>query len=162
MVNKIGIDVGGVIIDRLNDNTDTSFFTDRYLETTAVSNAFEAIKLLNKRFNGESYLVSKCGIKTMEKTKHWLLYHDFYHITRISPDHANFCLTRAEKAPICERLELTHFIDDRLEVLGYIKDIVPNLYLFNPSQKEMKKYSQFLKLVTVVYNWEGVLDKITI
>ncbi|MBA3679436.1 hypothetical protein H0W80_04625, partial [Candidatus Saccharibacteria bacterium] len=47
----LGVDVGGVIIDRVNDNTDTSFFGDNYLSTTAVSDVFEALaELVQARF----------------------------------------------------------------------------------------------------------------
>ena len=39
MTEKLGVDIGGVIIDRANDRTDTSFFGGNYLETTAVPGA---------------------------------------------------------------------------------------------------------------------------
>jgi len=37
----LGVDIGGVIIDRINDGTDTSFFGDNYLRTTAYSSTPE-------------------------------------------------------------------------------------------------------------------------
>jgi len=31
----LGVDIGGVIMDKANDSTDTSFFSENFLETTA-------------------------------------------------------------------------------------------------------------------------------
>jgi hypothetical protein len=45
MVSTIGIDIGGVIIDRTNDKADTSFFGPNYLATTAVPAVFNALRL---------------------------------------------------------------------------------------------------------------------
>ncbi|HJZ19149.1 MAG TPA: hypothetical protein VJ208_03525 [Candidatus Nanoarchaeia archaeon] len=37
----LGVDIGGVIIDRVrNDGTDTAFKSKRYLETTAIPGVF--------------------------------------------------------------------------------------------------------------------------
>ena len=83
-MDTIGIDVGGVIIDRANDNTDTSFFSGNYLQSRPVEGAIEAIaRLVKERFNGNAYIVSKCGSKTEAKTKHWLKHHNVYEITGI-------------------------------------------------------------------------------
>ena len=73
----LGVDIGGVIIDKANDNTDTSLFGNNYLNTTAVKDAFMSLKELNIRFGGEVCIVSKCGSNTERKTKEWLQHHDF-------------------------------------------------------------------------------------
>lgn len=72
MQPKIGIDVGGVIIDRVrNDGTDTSFLSDNYLATSAVPGAFEHITRLVDHFGAEHvFVVSKCGTKVEDKTRH--------------------------------------------------------------------------------------------
>ena len=41
----LGLDVGGVIIDRASEDSDTSFFGDRPMETPAVSDAVEVLRL---------------------------------------------------------------------------------------------------------------------
>jgi hypothetical protein len=43
-----------------------------------------------------------------------------------------FCLKRPEKAVHCRELQITHFIDDRTDVLEAMLGVVPNLYLFGP------------------------------
>ena len=154
--NILGVDVGGVIIDRVNDDTDTSFFSDNYLATTAVPGAFDALaRLAAGRFAGQVFLVSKCGARVEAKTREWLAHHDFHARTGIPAGHLHFCRRRRDKAGICERLGVTHFIDDRLEVLGYLES-VPNLYLFRPEKREMKRHARHLVHVQIVDGWDAV------
>ena len=157
MTERLGVDIGGVLIDRINDDTDTSFFGDNYLKTTAVPNAFEAIKrLAGERFGDEIYLVSKCGPSIERKSREWLAHHDFHAATGVPPERLNFCRRRQDKAPICESLGLTHFIDDRLEVLSYLKT-VPHLFLFMPTPAEVERYARHLDRVRRVESWDEVL-----
>lgn len=157
MTEKFGVDVGGVIVDRINDNTDTSFFSDNYLATTAVPGAFDALaRLVAGRFGDQVFIVSKCGSRVEAKTREWLAHHDFYTRTGIAAEHLHFCRRRPDKAGICERLGITHFIDDRLEVLGYL-GTVPDLYLFQPDRREMKRHERHLSRVQVVQSWDEVM-----
>jgi hypothetical protein len=158
---KLGIDVGGVIIDRINDKTDTSFFGHNYLATTACPDAFECIrKLTREHFGIENvYLVSKAREKTEKRTKEWLVHHKFYDITGIKPENVYVCRDRDGKAPICKDLGITYFIDDRLEVLGYLTT-VENLYLFQGRSKEIEKHKEHLERVVKVDNWRDVTSKI--
>lgn len=152
----LGVDIGGVIIDRVNDGTDTSFFSENYLRTTAVPEAFTALnELVKKRFDENVYLVSKCGKKVSEKTLAWLAHHSFYDLTGIKQDHVYFCRERHEKANICEKLGITHFVDDRLEVLGNL-NTVGELYLFQPRTDEVRKFAQHLNRVKLVKSWQQI------
>ncbi|HVY84642.1 MAG TPA: hypothetical protein VG943_05890, partial [Caulobacterales bacterium] len=57
----LGIDIGGVIIRRFGDRSDTSFQKD-FLKTPAVEGALETIRhLVDRRFGPRVHLVSKCG-----------------------------------------------------------------------------------------------------
>lgn len=153
---KLGVDIGGVIIDRANDGTDTSFFSENYLKTTAVIDAFVVLKkLVEIRFGEEVYLVSKCGKNVAGKTLRWFDHHDFYTLTGIQKDHVHFCRERYQKAGICEELDITHFIDDKLEVLSYLTS-VRSLYLFQPVPTEVQRFTRFLDRVTQVNSWEEV------
>lgn len=153
----LGVDVGGVITDPVNDDTDKSFLGPDYLGTTAVPGAFEALRELRVRLNGLVYVVSKCKLKTELKTRRWLAHHRFYDVTGISPANVFYCRERHEKAPICEDIGATHFIDDRLEVLGYLTT-VPNKILFRPKEKEVEANSQHLPSVTRVESWAEALQ----
>lgn len=151
----LGVDIGGVIIDRANDQTDTSFFSENYLKTTPVPGAFETLKQLAEVRFGSVYLVSKCGRNTQRKTLEWLEYNDFPKLTGIPLERARFCRERHEKAGICEGLGITHFIDDRLEVLGYLASVSERI-LFRPDAKEVQRFEQHLGSVMQADSWEDV------
>lgn len=155
----LGVDIGGVIIDRINNGTDTSFFSDNYLQTTAVPGVFDALRqLVEKRFSDKVFLVSKCGQRVQDKTLHWLDHHRFYDLTGIGREHVHFCRERHEKAGICEELGITHFIDDRLEVLGNLTT-VGTLYLFQPRLDEVRQFARFLNRVKQVNSWQEILKR---
>lgn len=126
----LGLDVGGVIIDRVGEGTDTSFFGDRPLDTPAVAGAVESVALLvSTVFAGRVHLVSKAGPRTATRTRDWLDHVGFHRRTGLPPDQVHFVRDRADKAPICARLGITHFVDDRLDVLRALA-FVPWRYLF--------------------------------
>lgn len=153
----IGIDVGGVIMDRANDDTDTSFFSDNFLKTTSMPYTVETVKrLIDLKFGERAYIVSKCGKNIQDKTMRWLEHHRFYERTGLRPEHVHFCRKREGKAGICKELGITHFIDDRLEVLGYLIPYVEHLYLFHPGEDEVNKFRHHLPRVQRVENWREV------
>lgn len=161
MNDTFGVDIGGVLIDRANNGSDTSFFSQRFLETTAVPGAFAALALLaRERFGGRVHLVSKCGARTEERTKLWLAHHDFEAITGIGPTHLHFCRERRDKAPICAALGVTHFVDDRLEVLSYLPTM-RRRYLLNAIESEVAKHARFLPDVTRVAHWRDIVTALT-
>ena len=156
----LGVDVGGVIIDRANDAMDTSFFANDYLQATAVVGAFDALRRLAKeRFEGRVFLVSKCGPKTEGRTRLWLPHHGFYEHVGIPPEHVRFCRERREKAPICEELGVTHFVDDKLEVLSYLESVT-HRFLFNPVEREVTKFVRHLPRVRRVESWSEILKEL--
>ncbi|MDA2922490.1 hypothetical protein MYX07_04470 [Patescibacteria group bacterium AH-259-L07] len=153
----LGVDIGGVIIDRVNDGTDTSLFSDNYLRTTAVPGVFDALhELVEKRFGDKVCLVSTCGQRVQDKTLHWLDHHCFYDLTGIGRDCVHFCRERHEKAGICENLCITHFVDDHLEILGNLTT-VGTLYLFQPRLNEVRRFARFLNRVKQVNTWDEIL-----
>ncbi|GAA4570717.1 hypothetical protein GCM10023176_29910 [Micromonospora coerulea] len=95
-----------------------------------------------------------CRIEHMRRlrTRHWLAHHDFHRRTGIGPERLRFCRTRPEKGPIAARLGLTHFVDDRLEVLGYL-DTVGHRYLFRPRPDEVTAHAAHLAGVHRVESW---------
>ena len=155
---SLGVDIGGVIIDRVNDITDTSFFGDNYLQTRAVRGAFEALNLLRRKFSKNIYLVSKCGMVIQQKTIDWLEFHNIYLQTGIRHCDVYFCRERQEKTIICKRFGITHFIDDRLEVLSYLTT-VGTRYLFQPRLEEVEEFKHHLPSVKQVNSWQEILNQ---
>jgi len=136
---KIGLDVGGVIITSGTSNRgDTSFDKGQHLNKPAVRGAVEAVQHLVEAYGvARVFIISKCGEATEAKTREWLWHHSFYSKTGFDPDNLNFCRTREAKTPIAVGLELTHFVDDRSDVLGYMSGHVPNRYLFGPQSSDV-------------------------
>jgi hypothetical protein len=46
-----------------------------------------------------------------------------------------FCREWADKATHCTELAITHFIDDKTEVLACLVSVVPHLFLFGPQNE---------------------------
>ncbi|MEU4528958.1 hypothetical protein AB0F49_12080 [Micromonospora ureilytica] len=150
-MRRLGVDIGGVIIEPADDDADTSFFGAHYLRTPAVVGAFDALAALGPAFD-EVHLVSKCGEATERRTREWLVHHDFPARTGIAVERVHFCRTRPDKAPIARRLGLTHFVDDKLEVLGYL-DSVPYRFLFRPRRAQVAAHAALLPHVHRVESW---------
>jgi hypothetical protein len=120
----LGVDVGGVIVRLAGRDEDTSFFGSRPLETPAVDGVFEALATLTgATFGGRVHLVSKAGPKVATNTRDWLAHHEFFARTGIAAGNVHFVRERRDKAPVCERLGITHFVDDRLDVLAYLESV---------------------------------------
>ena len=128
MEPRIGVDIGRVLI--AGDGPDTSFFKsdEESLRVPAVEGAFDGVASLVGKFAGRVWLVSKCGTKIQKRTLAWLNAHDFWKQTRLPEDHVRFCKERPQKALHARELGLTHFIDDRVDVLEALD--LPHRYLF--------------------------------
>lgn len=62
-------------------------------------------------------------------------HHRFFERTGIPPDNLRFCIERSQKAGHCASLGITHFIDDRADVLDHLEGVVLHRYLFGPQRK---------------------------
>jgi hypothetical protein len=131
---RIGIDIGRVIMAPIEGGkADTSFLSgslERAMQTPPSPGAFEGVKTLVTAFSGRAWLISKAGPNVQQKTKLWLEHWGFYTATGLPPEQVRFCLERPQKAEHCRQLKITHFIDDRADVLEAMRGHVPHLYLF--------------------------------
>lgn len=156
---KLGIDIGRVIIaPDTGDNADTSFIGGPLaaaLATPPYPGMFDVLPELVQLFGGRAWLVSKCGPAVQEKTRRWLEHHAFYQRSGIPADHVRFCLQRPQKADHCRELGITHFIDDRSDVLQHLTGIVPRRYLFGP-----QRASTALAGVTPCIDWPTTLQRV--
>jgi hypothetical protein len=135
MEDALGVDIGGVIIARMHAG-DTSFHSDNSMQTPAIAGAFEALRrLVDERFGERVFLVSKCGPAIQAETLRWLDHSRFYESTGVQRAHVRFCRERHQKAGICSELSITHFVDDRLEVLGYLEAVNTRYLCFSHALK---------------------------
>ncbi|GIH14121.1 hypothetical protein [Rugosimonospora africana] len=157
--SRLGVDIGRVIIDGSRaTGGDTAFFTGddaTMLSTPEMPGAVETIARLVTRFDGRVWLVSKCGPRIQDRTRRWLVAHDFHRRTGLPPDRVWFCRARAEKRAICEQLGLTHFVDDHPEVHAAIRGVVEHQYLFGPQSRAVPGYALHALTWVVV---EGLID----
>jgi hypothetical protein len=134
-MNKLGVDIGGVLIGATDPSgrRDTAFLNGgeaQAMATPPVEGAFEAMRRLVARFEGRVWLVSKCGANVEGRTRRWLAHHDFFARTGLAPDHLRFCRERPQKRDHCADLGITHFVDDRPDVLEHLRGLVPHRFLF--------------------------------
>jgi hypothetical protein len=133
----LGVDFGRVINDASShpSGDDTVFLggtEEEMLETPAMTRSFESLERLCGVFDGRIWIVSKCGRTVQARTERWLAHHRFFESTGIDADHIRFCRRREDKAQHCAELGITHFVDDRSDVLKHLLGIVPHLFLFGP------------------------------
>jgi hypothetical protein len=149
----LGVDIGGVIVHRVAENSDTSFFGARPLDTPVVDGAIEELsQLVTSPFEWRVYLVSKARSTTAATTRRWLEHIDFFRRTGIPRQNLHFVTDRLEKAPICERFGVTHFVDDRLEVLNALTT-VPRRYLFTGGLGDSEPPALVPDGIAIVDNW---------
>jgi len=133
---KLGIDIGRVIIaPDAADQDDTSFIggtIEHALATPPYDGMFDVLPEIVRYFQGRVWLVSKARKSVQEKTRRWLVHQRFFERTGITAGNLRFCLERVEKAERCRELGITHFIDDRQDVLHHMAGIVEHRYLFGP------------------------------
>ncbi len=160
--SRIGIDIGRVIVSAADaqGQADTSFLTggmDEALRTPPTPGAFDAIRQLVEATEGAVWLVSKAGPRVQEKTRRWLDHLQFHELTGLPRENVRFCRERKEKAVHCVDLGITHFVDDRLDVLVYLRGFVPNLFLFGIQPPDLRAPDWVCPVLT----WSDALAAIT-
>ncbi len=157
----LGVDIGGVIVDRVAPGCDTSFFGRRPLDTPVVDGAIEALgQLAREPFQWRVYLVSKARSTTSATTREWLEHIDFFGRTQIPRHNLHFVSDRADKAPICERFGVSHFVDDRLDVLDVLTT-VRFRYLFTGGLGANDPPESVPAGIEMVDNWVDLRRQIT-
>lgn len=165
---RIGIDIGNVIIGSDTDDPD-QFFGDRYLQAPEVHAAFQSIaELVRVSGRHNVLIISKCGPFIQKRSLEWLSHHDFFNRTGFHRENVHFTLHRHEKAPLCDRLNIDAFIDDRFTVLEHMLPLVADnrmrqLYLFAPDEDEHTLYRKHAessalaqRAIHRVPDWDGV------
>jgi len=144
-IPRIGIDIGRVIIDGSSHphGGDTAFFQgdeETMLATPEMPEAFAAIGRLWGLFDGQVWLVSKCGPRVQARTERWLTAHRFSERTSVPRTNVRFCRERPDKRIHCVELGLTHFVDDRADVHQAIRGAVEHQFFFGPQKRRVPTY----------------------
>lgn len=137
----IGIDFGNTIASGPKD-----------VKKTEHPDAIRVIKRLVDAENTQVCIISKVNAPQRVEVLTWLRENDFYNRTGLTVDDVYFCENRSDKGEICDRLGVTHHIDDRPEVMAYVgRKIVK--YLYNPVPEDLVKFYNKIHNATIVANW---------
>lgn len=107
----LGLDFGGVIsLARTTDDI--------------MPGILEVMSKLKGLFQNRIYIISRVDTDESEQRVRKYLYdHNLDIQLNISQERVYFCYKRHEKAPIAEKLGITHFVDDHTEVLSYMTSV---------------------------------------
>jgi len=120
----LGVNIGGVIVARVANDSDTNFFGERPMDTSAVDGVFEALRhLVSDVFEYRVHIVSKAGPRIATLSREWLARNGVFKDIGIPESNLWFVRKRPEKAPICAQLGITHFVDDRVDVLQHLTTV---------------------------------------
>lgn len=157
---SLGLDFGGVIVVAADATADTSFFGDRPLETPPVDGAMEAIaSLAAEVFEGRVHVVSKAGPRTEGLTRAWLRHVGFHARTGLGQHQLVFVRERSEKTRVCAELGITHFVDDRLDVLEPMTTVA-HRYLFLGGRPGAREPSDVPSWAVVAARWSTLASAI--
>lgn len=158
-VRRIGVDLGGVVINGRAEHADT-MFGENYLRTPEVTGAFDALRTLTTGGH-EVFIVSKCGSNVEAKSRHWLDERDFYARTGVRRDAVRFCRKRPQKATIATELCLDAFVDDRWDVAAVVEPLVRTTVVFDPAGEPDPSLAAVAGRVARVSTWEQALTALT-
>jgi hypothetical protein len=153
--SRLGIDIGRVLMCPAAEDgrPDTSFLEGderEALEVPPSPHMFEVVPRLVRQFDSRVWLVSKAGPRIEQLTKRWLEHHHFFDRTALRRDRVRFCRRREDKREHALTLGLTHFIDDRVDVLQHLRGVVDHLFLFGVQTGSVPDW------VTHVVDWPAV------
>lgn len=149
MSEVLGLDFGNVIKNTQNGSL--------------MSGVVESLMALKSRFNDRIFIISRSGDDCLTDNRKYAEYQRRVHLflyqsslDKIIPwKNVFFCKLRHEKAPIAANLGITHFVDDRLEVLSHMTT-VPNRFALNPTADQIAKFPA--DGIVVVSSWKEITD----
>jgi hypothetical protein len=153
---KIGIDIMGVILPKA---IETGTF-EEFMACSALPDAIQSIKKTVNLYKPENvFIISRCPEFAENGIMRWFDEHNFFVETNFIRSNVYFCREQADKAPIAKRLKLSYFIDDKMSVLDYMEDVVPNRIQL-AVESGLKETSNDTSIITLT-DWLLVLEYIT-
>lgn len=143
-MRNLGIDLGWTIVG----NRVTG---DKYEVQSA---CFTTILRLTKYFDNV-YIISKVNSTQKESSLKWIESVEFFNKTNIKPENLYYCFERKDKAIFAKGLGITHFIDDRAEVMYHLDKSIVKI-LFNPDPIHVEKYRGKLFNTTITNDWSQI------
>ncbi len=140
----VGYDLGGTIYKRANGE----LLLDR--------GALRVIRrLTTEKFGINSHIISKVNEEQKLRAIEAMREEDLCGITGIPRENVEFCEERHQKAALAERIGITHFIDDRPEVLIPMTS-VPFRFLIRGSAEDLEMFGDKLEGIIRVQSWAEI------
>jgi hypothetical protein len=155
--HSLGIDIGRVLMCPSDDDArpDTSFLDspdDQALALPASPHVWDVVPKLVRAFAGRVWLVSKAGARIEALTRRWLAHQHFFERVGLPEDAVRFCRRRPDKRVHAVELGLTHFVDDRSDVLAALVGAVPHLYLFGAQKEPTPTFAKHVANWSIAYD----------
>jgi len=153
MTTKIGIDIDGVLA---NDKL-VHIKTNNYSIFSIMDGAIESLKKISELYGAENIYIISC-VPTNQLSfivGIWLEFHQILQKTMIPLDNVIICAQYKDKSEIAEKLNLTHMIDNKLQVLNYFSKNF-SLIAFNPEMGDFKKYPELASRIVIVNSWSEI------
>jgi hypothetical protein len=125
----LGIDLGNTITCKRDG------------KTVPQDQSFRVIRDLRSKIKAV-YIVSRVTDEQSLRAYKFFNDFNFFEGTGLTPNKVRFCYERHEKAPIVRELGITHFIDDRPEVLVYMPNVMK--FSMNPDPDDLARFSSIL------------------
>lgn len=136
-----GFDIGGTII------------RPGYIkEKPPWPEAFRVIWRIVDELSPVAYIVSRVTEEQKVRGQAWLKQFDVHAITGIPPENVRWCLECKDKAPIVAELGITHFVDDRPEVMKYLAPEVVKI-MIKPDPVHLWEHHKDITNYTVCSDW---------
>lgn len=149
----LGVDLGGVVIRTATTTEDTGFLDDDWIDTPEVDGCIAALaRLHDGPFNAGIQLISKAGPRIQQRSRDWLAHRDFFNRSGIPPANLVFVRERRDKAEVCRKRRVTHFIDDHISVLNHL-DTVAHRYLFTGGGTSHEATHQVPSGIAIAATW---------
>ena len=151
---RLGVDIGGVLKPHRTRETEPGFVAS--LETTVpVPGSIESLRRLARGgFGPRIWVVSKIREENEEPLRVWLGRNGFLDDGLVLLSDVHFCRERADKAEIARHLRLTHFVDDRPEVMSHMDPAIHRV-LFQPDRDDAARFAPLIRGVPLVETWDA-------
>jgi len=156
----LGLDVGGVLVGHADAETDESLFGRRPLEVPPVPGALDAVVSLATMFNGRIHIVSKAGSRIHTVTRQWLGGNGFLGANAIPSGNVHFVRKRREKASVCAEFGLTHFVDDRIDVLETLASVGYRFLFTGANEHDVPIQTDNGSAWVIASDWVDLVDKV--
>lgn len=138
-VFRYGFDLGNTLVNK----------------TVPLPDAFRVAKRIVTELDPNAVIISRVNEKQKQRALEWFKKENVLEQLGIKPENVYWCEQRCEKAPIVDKLGLTHFIDDRPEVMNYLSNEVVKIFI-NPDPSDLYDYRDDIQNFTVCSDWLAI------